>query len=54
MRRFLKIVPSTDHRDRWLAGHGNHIEWAWSAPRIMSLVSWWWWTFRTHEMRRRR
>lgn len=36
---FLRIVPSVDGRDRWMAGTGNTIRWAWSAPKWMSYAS---------------
>lgn len=33
---WLKVVPSTTGRDRWLAGFGNSIHWAAYAPRWLS------------------
>lgn len=33
---FIEIVESVDGRDRWVAGTGNSIRWAWSAPRWLS------------------
>ena len=38
-RPFLTIGPGINGRDRWLAGTGNTILWAWSAPRGLSFRS---------------
>ena len=39
-RLFIKVAPSVDRRDRWMAGLGNTIYRAWSAPRWLSWRSW--------------
>jgi hypothetical protein len=38
-RYFLTIGPGMNGRDRWLAGRGNSILWAWSAPSWLSFRS---------------
>ena len=53
-RWLIQIVPSVDHRDRWLLVKRGTIEDAWSAPRWLSPVSWWMWFAHRPEMLRRR